>query len=234
MIKKNNKEFKKWTQKNSYEKSYGPNNPPSYPNETVVRVCLSKRFTRFNIDIFKKKFQLLEVGCFSGNNLRFFLENKVKCFGSEINDEMKNLCSSNLKRLRLNPPTIKLGNNENINYEGNRFNLLISINTIHYSYADNLEKAVREYSRVLKKGGIAIIESPTKDHNTVRTSKKIADFHFLWGPSGFRKKSPMGFINNLPKFKKILKKYFSDFELNYKTEYYEKIKLSTYVFVCKK
>ena len=29
-MKNTNKEFKKWTRKNSFEKSYGSNNPPSY------------------------------------------------------------------------------------------------------------------------------------------------------------------------------------------------------------
>jgi len=232
MIIKDN--LKKWTRKNAYEKSYGSNNPPSYPSETLIRICLSTRFSKFKINIFKKRFQALEVGCFSGNNLRFFLENKVKCFGSEINNEMIKLCKSNLKRLKLISPKIKLGKNNNLNYESKKFNLLVSINTIHYSFGENLENAVKEYARVLKKGGIAIIETPSKNHNTFKKSKKVSDFHYLWGPTGFRHKSPMGFINDLNKFKKILKKYFSDFEINNKTEYYEKIKLSTYLFVCKK
>lgn len=233
-MKKTNKEFKKWTVRNSFEKSYGSNNPPSYPNETLIRICLSKRFTKFNINIFKKNFKVLEIGCFSGNNLRFFLENKIKSYGSEINNEMKKLCYSNLKRFNLKPPTIKLGSNDNITYEDKKFNLLVSINTIHYSHGTKLEKAVKEYSRVLKKGGIAIIETPTKDHDTVKTSQKVGDFHYLWGPKGFRKKSPMGFISNKKKFTNILRRYFADIEIILKTEFYEKIKLSTYVFVCKK
>ena len=229
---KNN--LKKWKRKNSFDKKFGSKNPPSYHHEMLLRVCLSKRFTNIEFNIFKKNFQILEIGCFSGNNLRFFLENKINCFGSEINKDMINLCKTNLRRFNLISPKIRLGDNLNIDYKSKFFNLLVSINTIHYSYGHNLELAVKEYSRVLKKGGVAIIETPTKNHTTVKKSKKITDFHYLWGPTGFRKKSSMGFVNNLKKFEKILKKYFSKIEINYKNEEYKKNNLSTYFFICKK
>ena len=230
MIKQN----KIWLKKNSFEKKFGSKFPPSYPNETVIKLCTSKRLSGISTNIFKKNFKVIEIGCFAGNNLRFFIENKIQCFGSEINKEMVKLCQDNLKRLKLKPPLVKIGVNEKINYNNNLFNMLVSINTIHYSFKHGLIKAVKEYSRVLKKGGIAIIETPNIDHTIVKNSKFIDDFHFKWGPSGFRKNSDMGFINNEKKFMNILKKFFKKVEINYKIENYKKFKMSNYVFVCQK
>jgi len=223
-----------WLKKNSFEKKHGSKSPPSYPNEMLVRLCTSKRFSQNAINIFKKNYKVIEVGCFAGNNLRYFIENNIKCFGSELNNEMVQLCKENLNRFKLKPPLIKIGTNENLKFKKNFFNLLVSINTIHYSYKNNLINAVKEYSRVLKNGGIAIIETPTREHSTVKNSKFISDFHYKWGPSGFRKSSDMGFISDLDKFKKILKKYFRNIEINYKIEEYKKFKISNYVFVCRK
>ncbi len=229
-----NYQTKQWVKKNSFEKKFGSINPPLFPNEMLVRLCSSSRFSKIKINILRKKFKILEIGCFSGNNLRFFLEKKVHCYGSEINNEMRNLCINNLKKFGYKNIKINIGDNENINYGNNYFDLLVSINTIHYSYGKNLEYAVKEYARVIKKGGILIFETPTPMHTTVKKSKKVGDFHFLWGDKGFRNKNPIGFINNLSKFKRILNKYFSKFEINHKVESYNKIKLSTYFFVCKK
>jgi len=228
------KQEKIWLKKNSYDKKKGSKSPPSYPNEMLIRLCTSKRFSKFPLNIFKKNFKVIEIGCFAGNNLRFFIENKVKCYGSEINNNMVNLCKENLKRFKIKTPIIKIGTNENIDYKKNFFDLLVSINTIHYSYKNGLIKAVEEYSRVLKKGGIAIIETPKKNHTTVNKSQFISDFHFKWGPKGFRKYSDMGFVNNEKKFVKILKKYFRNVETNYKIEKYAKFNISNFVFVCQK
>ena len=46
---KNN--LKKWKRKNSFDKKFGSKNPPSYPHEMLLRVCLSKRFTNIEFNI---------------------------------------------------------------------------------------------------------------------------------------------------------------------------------------
>ena len=71
------KQEKIWLKKNSYDKKKGSKSPPSYPNEMLIRLCTSKRFSKFPLNIFKKNFKVIEIGCFAGNNLRFFIENKV-------------------------------------------------------------------------------------------------------------------------------------------------------------
>jgi|688.fasta_scaffold169277_2 SAM-dependent methyltransferase len=224
----------KWVKKNSYQKKFGAKYPPSFPNEMLVRVCSSKRYGKYKININKKNFKVLEVGCFAGNNARFFIENKIKYYGQEISRQMIQLFKNNLKRLNYKIPEIRIGHNENIKYENNFFDLLISINTIHYSYGKKLEKALSEYARIIKKNGFAIIETPMLNHPAVKSSKKISDFHFLWGLKGFRKNTNIGFINDLKKFKKMILKYFKSFQINYKHEIYIKNSYSSYFFICKK
>ena len=70
------KQEKIWLKKNSYDKKKGSKSPPSYPNEMLIRLCTSKRFSKFPLNIFKKNFKVIEIGCFAGNNLRFFIENE--------------------------------------------------------------------------------------------------------------------------------------------------------------
>ncbi len=168
---------------------------------------------------------------FLGNNMRFFIENKIKCYGSEINQEIENLCKKNLKRLKYKLPVVKIRNNKNLNYGNNYFNMLVSINTIHYSYGEHLNKALSEYSRVIKKGGYTLIETPTQNHYIVKASKKISDFNYQRGLEGFRKNTNNGFVNKLNMFKKMILKYFSSFQINYKNEIYGKYNFSTYFFI---
>ena len=81
------------------------------------------------------------------------------------------------------------------------FDLLISINTIHYSYLKGIDKAINEFSRVLNKGGIAIIETPSEKHDALINSIK-KDNHWIWEWGGFRQNSFLGSFDNKKKFYK--------------------------------
>ena len=89
----------KWNLKNSFDRSMGAKHPPSYPNEMVVKLCSSKKYSDLTKNIFlKKKINVCEIGCLSGNNLRFFLDKKWNTHGVEINQKLIKLTINNLKR----------------------------------------------------------------------------------------------------------------------------------------
>ena len=128
-----------WKANNSFNKSLGAKFPPSYPNEMLVKICSSKKYSRLTNNLFSnKKLKVCEIGCLSGNNIRFFLDKKWKTYGVEINKDLTNLAKKNLKRFKLKANQLKIGNNENLPFKSNYFDLLVSINTIHYSSGKKL------------------------------------------------------------------------------------------------
>lgn len=224
-----------WRAKNSFNKKLGAKYPPSYPNEMLVKICSSKRYSRLTKALFtKNKLKVCEIGCLSGNNIRFFLDKKWTTYGVEINIDLLKLAKKNLKRFKQKASNLKIGNNENLPFKSNYFDVLASINTIHYSSGKNIENAIKEYSRVLKKGGLAIIETPSPKHDAVKNSKKKRDNLWIWKWGGFRNNQQMGFFDDKKKLKTKLKKHFSKVEINERSEDYQDIKLYWYFIICKK
>ncbi len=224
-----------WKANNSFNKSLGAKFPPSYPNEMLVKICSSKKYSRLTNNLFSnKKLKVCEIGCLSGNNIRFFLDKKWKTYGVEINKDLTNLAKKNLKRFKLKANQLKIGNNENLPFKSNYFDLLVSINTIHYSSGKKIDDAIKEYSRVLKKNGLVIIETPSPKHDAVINSKKKEDNLWIWKWGGFRDNQEIGFFDSKIKLKKKLKQFFSKVQINERSEVYDDIKLYWYFAVCKK
>ena len=73
----------KYTKNNSYKSNY----PPSFPNEMMIKIFSSKHYSKIRFKSPSKN-KILEIGCFSGNNLRYFVENNYKTYGIEINKEL--------------------------------------------------------------------------------------------------------------------------------------------------
>ena len=62
---------------------------PSYPNEMMVKILVLE-FIEVRIKPAGQN-KILEIGSFSGNNLRFFIENGFKAYGVEINQQLVDL-----------------------------------------------------------------------------------------------------------------------------------------------
>jgi ubiquinone/menaquinone biosynthesis C-methylase UbiE len=224
-----------WRQNQAFDKKFGSTKPPSYPNEMLVKLCSSKRYSKLLNRLFsKRKIKVCEIGCLSGNNIRFFLDKGWEPYGVEINDDLIKLCEKNLSNFKINFKRLKLGNNENIPYDKNFFDLLISINTIHYSYLKGIDEAINEFNRVLNKGGIAIIETPSEKHDALINSIKKEENYWVWKWGGFRQNSFLGFFDNKKKFYQKLKSKFSKVEIYDRSEVYKDIKLHWHVAVCVK
>ena len=223
----------KYTKKNAFNKNNKTKLPPSYPNEMMVKMFSSNIYSNNIKKIFfsKSKKKILEVGSSSGNNLRFFIENKINCFGVEINKEMVDLGRNNLKRLGYKIPEIKIGHNTDLPYPDKFFDCLISINTIHYSSGSDIFKALKEYKRVMKKGSILYIETSGPKHFNRKNSKKISTLKWRWRSSDFRNNYTFGFFSSKEHFKKNLQKHFKNIEIFERTEF-SNLDLHFYIGVC--
>ena len=214
----------KYNNKNAYGSKY----PPSYPNEMMVKIFSSKTYTNIKIKTSHKN-KVLEIGSFSGNNLRYFIENGFETYGIEINQNLVNLGLQNLKRLNVKIPTIKIGTNTDIPFKKNFLDTLVSINTIHYNSGNEIHKALLEFKRVLKRGGVLYLETIGNKHFAF--GKKIKNLSYKSNLKDFRKNHIFGFFDNKLHLKKILQRYFKTVEIFEKNEK-TKINLHFYIAVC--
>ena len=215
----------KYTKKNSSKSEH----PPSFPNEMMVKIFSSKHYLNIRLKSPSKN-KILEIGSFSGNNLRYFIENNYKTYGIEINQELVDLGVTNLKRLRIKPPLIKIGTNTKIPFKSKFFDTLVSINTIHYDSGDDVHKAIIEYKRVLKNDGVLYLETDGKNHFCI--GKKIGNLRYKSNLKDFRKNHTFGFFDDKLHLKKFLKHYFNKVEICERSEK-SKVNLHWYVAICK-
>ena len=222
-----------WNKQNSVDKSKLSEFPPSYPNEMLVKILSSTLYSPLRSQLPLKP-KVLEVGIFSGNNARFFLENDYELTGSELNLEMVKLGQENLTRLRYNLPVINIGHNTELNFASNMFDLLVSINTIHYSPGENSGKAINEFCRVLKPTGWAVIETPASEHFAVKRSARKGILRYEWHAGGFREGELFGFFDSEEHFKKSLMQVFREVHISRRLEVYPETTLDFWMAVCKK
>ena len=228
------KELKKWTKSNSYRKEYKAKNPPSYPNEMLVKICSSTYFSKYNKKILNSNIKVCEIGCFAGNNMRFFLEKKAKVYGIEINKNLISLCKKNLSRFNYkNKPNLKIGHNLNIPFKNKIFDLFISINTIHYTSGQKINEVIENYKRVVKKNGIIILETPAPKHEVFSKCKKIGKFQYKYiNKKDFRDNQILGLFSGKKEIKNFLSKHFKKFQIFIRTEDYDDKVLQFFQVIC--
>ena len=222
-----------WTKDNAIDKTKLTRFPPSWPNEMLVKVLSSLNYSPI-IGELPLNATVLEVGIFSGNNSRFFLENKYALSGSELNQEMIELCKENLTRLKYNIPNLAIGDNTNLAYENSVFDLLVSINTIHYSSGENSQKAIEEFCRVLKPNGWAVIETPGNEHFAVKQSIRKDVLRYEWHAGGFREGEEFGFFDSIDHFKTSLLEVFSEVQICRRLETFPEVTLEFWMAICRK
>jgi len=222
-----------WNKKNSFDSSKLTKFPPSYPNEMLVKLLSSLTYSPL-VEQLPPNAKVIEVGIFSGNNARFFLENGYQVTGSELNLEMVELCQDNLTRLQYSHPVVTIGDNTNLAFESNIFDLLVSINTIHYSVGENSKKALKEFCRVLKPDGWAVIETPASEHFAVQKAVRKGILQYEWHAGGFREGEEFGFFDSEEHFKESLMGTFREVSISRRLEVYPKVTLDFWVAVCRK
>lgn len=126
-------------------------------NSTIIRETLQ-------LIPFKQDTEFLDIGF--GGGLTFELIStvhpSVKMYGLELSDKAMAKAASNFKELinegRL---TIKQGIAQQIPFDDDQFDAVISINTVYFW--DDVEAALGEIKRVLKPGGTFILSLREKD-----------------------------------------------------------------------
>tara|TARA_B100000700_G_C15047948_1_gene858856 strand:+ start:2599 stop:3276 length:678 start_codon:yes stop_codon:yes gene_type:complete len=158
--------FKNWQK---FYKEFFKNDFQKWPCEPLVRI-INGNYLKYKINK-KTNIKVLDVGCGFGNNLVLFNNNKNKLYGTEVTFKTAKLTQDYLKSINIDAEILK-GTNSKLPFKNNFFDILISINTIHYEKTNkDILKSLKEYNRVLKKNGKVIIFTVGPDHDIFKKAK---------------------------------------------------------------
>ena len=191
-------------------------NYPQWPNETMLKVLfgsyLKKKF------ILPKNANVLDVGCFFGNNLFPFAAKGANCFGVDIHENIAKKAEIIFKNNGYDGNFTK-GKNTSISHQDNTFDLLISVNTIHYEPSrESITDAIQEFKRVLKPGGRFYISTVGTNHDIRKKAKKIKDNIYEIRDWDFRDGGILHFFEDPLELNKFLSNFFINVEVGELTE----------------
>jgi ubiquinone/menaquinone biosynthesis C-methylase UbiE len=150
---------------------------------------------------------VLDVGCGCGNNLIPFIDLGADCFGVEPEQGAVDVANKVLDREGYSA-NIEIGENRELPYPDNKFDLLISVNVLHYETNEEDYKAgLEEYARVLKEDGILFIETLGSKTEAYQHAKVVSPHVFERREIDFRDGWKMFYVSN----EKYLKSYLSDY-----------------------
>jgi ubiquinone/menaquinone biosynthesis C-methylase UbiE len=117
---------------------------------------------------------------------------------------------------------VKLGINTSLPFESKKFDVLLSLSTIHYEETlENVDLALREFRRVLNEDGVALIQTVAPNHDIYKNSKNIGEsLYQLNMNEDIRHLQKFIFFKEYEDFSKMAKKYFGSIEVARCTEDY--------------
>lgn len=205
MNKTNAKDWKSFHLKSLKQDSY-----PKYPQELMLKTIFG-RDSKFNLFI-NKKSKIVDIGCGFGNNLIPFIDVGASVYGVEID---KGVCSVTKKILKKKFPNkqvnIRVGHNRLIPYKDKYFDL-VTTNTLHYEKnLKNINKALEEYKRVLKKNKFFYLTTTGNRSDFFKSTNKISNniYKITNKKDKIRFGQTFFFFENEKFLKKILLKHFS-------------------------
>lgn len=208
-------------------------NFPSWPVEVMLKALFG--------DYLEKKpkissnTKVLDVGCGFGNNLLPFLVLGCRCAGVEVSQDIASLTQDILHQRGFKEVVIKKGNNRNLPFEDNHFDLIISNNVLHYEKnEENILNALDEYSRVLKPGGALFLMTVGPEHLIYKRAVPLGNHRYKISNYDFRDGEIYFYFDNEKYLEFYLSKFFAHVETGRVLEKLMKVDLDFLIAVCQK
>ncbi len=146
----------------------------AYPAEYVIRI-FKGTYPRLKLsqNVFTNK-KICDIGCGDGRNMAFLKTRGFDIYGMEITPEIVDKTRENLRKAGIVDAIIKVGTNDSIDFKDNFFDYLLSWNSCYYmGEGRDFSLHVREYARILKKGGWLVLSIPKKTCFIYKGSRKL-------------------------------------------------------------
>jgi len=190
---------------------------PKYPNEAMLKVIFGSYLR--NRPILSSNMKVLDVGCAMGSNLIPFADMGCDVHGIDIHPDISNNAKKIMKHRGYEDIDFKEGSNRNIPFPDNSFDLITSINTLHYEKnEEDMILALNEFQRVLKPGGGLYISTVGPKHEIYNLSKPLGNHENLIQDFGFRTGEQFFFFDNERYLDYYLSKIFTNVETGRVTE----------------
>ena len=208
----------KWTVKNSVRRPSESGGGPQWPNETMVKAFSSGQYSTEFAGV-EPGSRVLDIGCLYCNNLRFFAAKECELFGVEVNREMVGLATQAAQRLAIDVD-VREGTNRNLPFEDKVFDIVLSVNTLHYEVGrTNVDRALREFCRILKNDtGRLFLMTAGPDHDIMQKSVRQSDLDYLLRDYDFRDGDRFAFFDDESHLQEVLSEHFNSVELGRLTE----------------
>lgn len=210
-----------WTSDKAFKRELGATNAPAFPHEYLVKTLSSS--SNSGLLPLPISSRILEIGCFGANNLRFFWEKGYhNLYGIEVTPSLVTMAQTSAKHLlgsEFPHKNILCGHNLSLPFPDNYFDLIISINTIHYSSGDDVRSALRLWKSKLTDSGRLFVETAGPMHDYVLDSIRLDTHMWKWGTkAGFRSGTFAGFFDGMSHFESALSAEFSEVSIGRVTE----------------
>ncbi|HSH01833.1 MAG TPA: class I SAM-dependent methyltransferase [Anaerolineae bacterium] len=157
----------------------------AYPSETLVRLLKGDYVTGQREDVAGKS--VLDIGFGNGNNTMLLASLGMKVTGVEIHEDICSQVAQTFENLGLEAD-FRVGDNQNIPFDDNSFDYLVSWNVIHYVGTEEaIKDSIKEYARVLKPGGRLLLSTTGPTHKILLNGKTRGHHQYeIQRPGDFR------------------------------------------------
>lgn len=164
----------KYNADKEWEKAF-ENTSIAYPSEYVIRI-LKGSYPKLELDknSFKNKL-FLDMGCGDGRNLVLAHSLGFKILGVEISQRLVDIVKKNLLNEGIKHFDIRVGKNNQIPFNNNEIDYLLSWNSSYYMGKTELDykENVKEFARILKSDGQLILSIPKASSFIYKDSEEI-------------------------------------------------------------
>lgn len=183
-----------------------------WPSETLIRLFKGNYIPNLDKDFAGKR--ILDVSFGNGNNMPLYVSLGLDIYGTEVSGEICEQLQQKLENANIKT-TLKAGVNQNLPFEDDFFDYLVSWNVIHYEPTEkDMVAAIQEYSRVLKPGGRLFLSTTGPEHLILEGAENIGKHQYQIGREDDFRKGQVYFYFDEPKYiHHYFKKDFKDIQV---------------------